>query len=90
MTSTADITKLSFAWQGKSLFMPLRVLLTGKLHGPDIGVSVVLLHTVGTGDIVGSQVGFVTLEERLKLLREVDWQSFNNHQTVLESVAVSH
>ncbi|XP_074357150.1 glutamate--tRNA ligase, chloroplastic/mitochondrial-like [Apium graveolens] len=76
--------------KGKSLFMPLRVLLTGKLHGPDIGVSVVLLRTVGTGDIVGSQVGFVTLEERLKLLREVDWQSFNNNQTALESVAVSH
>ncbi|BFG40568.1 hypothetical protein CerSpe_268420 [Prunus speciosa] len=26
--------------KGKSLFMPLRVLLTGKLHGPDIGASV--------------------------------------------------
>ncbi|WOG87791.1 hypothetical protein DCAR_0207022 [Daucus carota subsp. sativus] len=76
--------------KGKSLFMPLRVLLTGKLHGPDIGGSVVLLRTFGTGDIVGSQVGFLTLEERFKLLREVDWDSFNNKQTVLESMTVSH
>lgn len=68
--------------------MPLRVLLTGKLHGPDIGGSVVLLHIVGNGEIIASQAAFVTLEERIKLLRKVDWDSFNN-QTVLESATVS-
>ncbi|CAK7355535.1 unnamed protein product [Dovyalis caffra] len=39
------------AWasvQGKSLFMLVRVLLTGKLHGPDIGSSIILLHQAGT------------------------------------------
>ncbi|KAK1394626.1 Glutamate--tRNA ligase [Heracleum sosnowskyi] len=75
--------------KGKSLFMPLRVLLTGKLHGPDIGGSVVLLHTVGTGDIIASQAGFVTLEERIKLLRKVEWESFNTNQSVLESATLS-
>ncbi|KAL1831490.1 hypothetical protein ACET3Z_001141 [Daucus carota] len=75
--------------KGKSLFMPLRVLLTGKLHGPDIGASVVLLHTLGSGDIVASEIGFVTLEERIKLLKEVEWESFNNNQTVLEPAIIS-
>lgn len=69
--------------------MPLRVLLTGKLHGPDIGASVVLLHTLGSGDIVASEIGFVTLEERIKLLKEVEWESFNNNQTVLEPAIIS-
>lgn len=71
--------------------MPLRVLLTGKLHGPDIGSSVLLLHSAGTSDILASQTRFVTLEERFKLLREVEWESFKNNETVLESAtAVSH
>ncbi|KAL4572767.1 hypothetical protein LXL04_019550 [Taraxacum kok-saghyz] len=62
--------------KGKSLFMPLRVLLTGKLHGPDMGESIVLIHRAATNDIVTPQIEFVTLEQRLKLLREVDWESF--------------
>lgn len=62
--------------KGKSLFMPLRVLLTGKLHGPDMGESIVLIHRAGTNEIVTPQLGFVTLEQRLKSLREVDWEAF--------------
>lgn len=77
--------------KGKSLFMPLRVLLTGKLHGPDIGSYVLLLHSAGTCDILASQTRFVTLEERFKSLREIEWESFKNNETVLESAtAVSH
>lgn len=56
--------------------MPLRVLLTGKLHGPDMGESIVLIHRAGTNEIVTPQLGFVTLEQRLKSLREVDWEAF--------------
>lgn len=62
--------------KGKSLFMPLRVLLTGKLHGPDMGESIVLIHRAGTSGIVAPEVGFVTLEERLNSLRQVDWEAF--------------
>ncbi|MCD7466048.1 hypothetical protein HAX54_002395 [Datura stramonium] len=46
--------------KGKSLFMPLRVLLTGKLHGPDIGATTVLLYNAGTSGSVVPQAGVVT------------------------------
>ena len=68
-------------WQGKSLFMPLRVLLTGKLHGPDMGESIVLIYRAGTSGIVAPEVGFVTLEQRLKSLREVNWEAFSQAET---------
>ncbi|KAJ9704679.1 hypothetical protein PVL29_002970 [Vitis rotundifolia] len=73
--------------KGKSLFMPLRVLLTGKLHGPDMGASVLLLHRAGTCGVVAPQVGFVTLEDRFKILREVEWEALNKDQPPLESAA---
>ncbi|XP_043715909.1 glutamate--tRNA ligase, chloroplastic/mitochondrial [Telopea speciosissima] len=77
--------------KGKSLFMPLRVLLTGKLHGPVMGASVILLHKAGTCGVVTPQTGFLTFDERFKMLREVDWNTFNKDQTHLESAAiVSH
>ncbi|KAA8535909.1 hypothetical protein F0562_028387 [Nyssa sinensis] len=77
--------------KGKSLFMPLRVLLTGKLHGPDMGASVIVLHRAGSCGGVAPQAGFVTLDERFKMLREVEWESFNKDQPVLESTAtISH
>ncbi|KAI3969633.1 hypothetical protein MKX01_020194 [Papaver californicum] len=63
--------------KGKSLFMPLRVLLTGKLHGPDMGSSIILLHKAGSCDVVAPEAGFVTLDERIKMLREIDWEAFN-------------
>ncbi|GAB2267563.1 Glutamate--tRNA ligase, chloroplastic/mitochondrial [Dionaea muscipula] len=69
--------------KGKSLFLPLRLLLTGKLHGPDMGLSVVLLHRAGISGIVNPQTGFLTLDERFKVLREVDWQSLNADQTTV-------
>ncbi|KAF5760389.1 putative glutamate--tRNA ligase [Helianthus annuus] len=63
--------------KGKSLFMPLRVLLTGKLHGPDMGEGIVLIYRAGTSGIVAPQVGFVTLEQRLESLKQVDWEAFS-------------
>ncbi|XP_076886052.1 glutamate--tRNA ligase, chloroplastic/mitochondrial-like [Bidens hawaiensis] len=62
--------------KGKSLFMPLRVLLTGKFHGPDMGESIVLIHRAGTSGIVTPQVEFVPLEQRLESLKQVDWEAF--------------
>ncbi|KAL9244914.1 hypothetical protein vseg_018628 [Gypsophila vaccaria] len=62
--------------KGKALFMPLRLLLTGKLHGPDMGTSIVLLHNAGITGIVNPQFGFVTLDERFKLMRNMEWEMF--------------
>lgn len=55
--------------------MPLRVLLTGKLHGPDMGGSISLLYKAGQCGAVNLQSGFVSLDERFKILKEVDWDS---------------
>ncbi|XP_030461350.1 glutamate--tRNA ligase, chloroplastic/mitochondrial [Syzygium oleosum] len=73
--------------KGKSLFMPLRVLLTGKLHGPDMGASVLLLYKAGKYDVVAPEAGFITLDERFNMLKQVDWESFNQDQTQLEPAA---
>lgn len=67
--------------------MPLRVLLTGKLHGPDMGESIVLIHRAGNSGIVTPKFGFVTLEQRLKSLREVNWDAFSK---VEPSTVASH
>lgn len=67
--------------------MPLRVLLTGKLHGPDMGASVDLIHKAGIYGIVSPQAGFVTLTERFKMLRQVDWEALNKDQPVVEAAA---
>lgn len=66
--------------KGKSLFMPLRVLLTGKLHGPAMDSTVILVHKAGTSGAVAPQSGFVSLDERFKILKEVDWESLQRQQ----------
>ncbi|KAK8958014.1 hypothetical protein KSP39_PZI000106 [Platanthera zijinensis] len=63
--------------KGKSLFMPLRVLLTGKLHGPEMGGSIILIYKAGVCGIISPHAGFKTLGDRLKILREMDWEAFN-------------
>jgi len=73
--------------KGKSLFMPLRVLLTGKLHGPDMGASVVLLYKAGSSDVVAPEAGFVTLDQRFKMLREINWETLSKDQPVKETAA---
>ncbi|CAH8346338.1 unnamed protein product [Eruca vesicaria subsp. sativa] len=76
--------------KGKSLFMPLRVLLTGKLHGPEMATSIVLIHKAGSPGIVAPQAGFVSMEERFKILKEVDWEALNKGESVpLESTATA-
>ncbi|KAG7978512.1 hypothetical protein I3843_05G086400 [Carya illinoinensis] len=77
--------------KGKSLFMPLRVLLTGKLHGPDMGASVLLLHRAETSGVVAPEAGFVTLNERFKMLRKLDWEALTEDQPLLEqAVTISN
>lgn len=67
--------------------MPLRVLLTGKLHGPDMGSSMVLIHKAGICDVVSPQAGFVTLNERFKTLRQVDWEALIKDLPIAEAAA---
>lgn len=68
--------------------MPLRVLLTGKIHGPDMGASIILLHQAGTTGVVNTQFGFVTLDERIKILQEIDWESFRTDPAALEPTTI--
>ncbi|KAM3685192.1 hypothetical protein ACJW31_11G099400 [Castanea mollissima] len=73
----------SLKCKGKSLFMPLRVLLTGKLHGPDIGAR----YRAETCGVAAPEAGFVTLNERFKMLRQLDWEALIKDQFPLESAA---
>eukprot|EP01018_Ginkgo_biloba_P032265 Gb_08295 [translate_table: standard] len=68
--------------KGKNLFMPLRVLLTGNLHGPDIGSTILLLHKAGNSGIITSRASFITLEERISMLRELDYKRFTEETMV--------
>ncbi|KAJ4846623.1 Glutamate--tRNA ligase, chloroplastic/mitochondrial [Turnera subulata] len=70
----------SLKLKGKSLFMPLRVLITGKLHGPDMGHGVVLLRKAETHGIVSPDAGFVTLDERFRMVRKVDWEALRKDE----------
>lgn len=67
--------------------MPLRVLLTGKLHGPDMGSSIILIHKAGKCGIVSPQASFVSLDERFKMLKELDWEAFSSGEQHQEPVA---
>ncbi|CAO2033908.1 unnamed protein product [Urochloa humidicola] len=72
--------------KGKGLFMPLRVLLTGKLHGPEMGGSMALIHKAGICGAVTPQSNFVTLDERIRILKEVDWESLvKEHESPAET-----
>ncbi|KAF3777641.1 Glutamate--tRNA ligase [Nymphaea thermarum] len=76
--------------KGKALFMPIRVLLTGKLHGPDMGSSILLLHKAGNCGVITTEVGFKTLDERFKILREIDWEAISKDKQAEPVATVSH
>ncbi|PKU69157.1 Glutamate--tRNA ligase, chloroplastic/mitochondrial [Dendrobium catenatum] len=78
--------------KGKSLFMPLRLLLTGKLHGPEMGGSIILIYKAGICGVISPQASFKTLDERFKMLREIAWEAYNvEKQSGADSVAtLSH
>ena len=60
--------------------------MTGKLHGPDMGGSIALVHKAGICGAVTPQSNFVNLDERFRILKEVDWESL---MTAQESPAES-
>ncbi|KAJ7528699.1 hypothetical protein O6H91_15G014800 [Diphasiastrum complanatum] len=76
--------------KGKRLFMPVRVLLTGKMHGPDIGSAVLLIHKAQKSGAVNLRAGLIPISGRIEMLKEVDWdqiygkfsQSSNSVETV--------
>lgn len=71
--------------------MPLRVLLTGKLHGPEMASGIILLHKAGTSGVVNPEFGFITLDDRFKILREIDWESLKANAAAPEpATTVAH
>ncbi|GJP41602.1 hypothetical protein CLOM_g1256 [Closterium sp. NIES-68] len=58
--------------KGKRLFMPLRVLLTGRMHGPDVGETLLMLHQAAGDQAFGPKAHCVGLEERIRIVREAD------------------
>ncbi|KAL3684264.1 hypothetical protein R1sor_002286 [Riccia sorocarpa] len=61
--------------KGKRLFMPVRIVLTGRMQGPDIGSTLALLKEGQTSGVVTPEAGLVPLEERKEILRSVDWSA---------------
>ncbi|CAI5530600.1 unnamed protein product [Closterium sp. Naga37s-1] len=59
-------------WQGKRLFMPIRILLTGCMHGPDVGETLAMLQHAAADKALGPKAHCVGLEERISLLRDAD------------------
>jgi glutamyl-tRNA synthetase len=63
----------AFKRKGKRLFMPVRVLLTGSMKGPEVGAVLGLVREGETTGSVTEKAGLVPLDARIKILREVDW-----------------
>lgn len=53
--------------KGKRLFMPIRIALTGRMQGPDVG-EVMRFLSLESGDVQAPHQ-VVTLDERMKILR---------------------
>ena len=54
--------------KGKGLFMPLRIALTGRTTGPDLGALVKVLQTAEESQVFSAPAGFVPLAERMERL----------------------
>lgn len=54
-----------------------------------MGASILLIHKAGTHGIVSARAEFVTLDERFKMLRQVDWEALKKDQPALESAAAA-
>jgi len=67
--------------------MPLRLLLTGKLHGPDIGAAVVLLYEAGTTGVIAPEASFISIDERVKILRQINWETLSKDHVVKETAS---
>lgn len=59
--------------KGKRLFMPMRIALTGKMHGPDVGEILNVIMQPDTSAV--NQATFVNLDQRIEALRK--WAAAN-------------
>lgn len=57
--------------KGKRLFMPIRLLLTGSMQGPDVGTTLSLVEQ--SEGVVSANVEVFRLEDRISALRQVNW-----------------
>jgi glutamyl-tRNA synthetase len=55
--------------KGKGLFMPMRLALTGCLHGPDIGEQLALIEAASAPGVLAQAGVVVPMEERMGALR---------------------
>lgn len=67
--------------------MPLRVLLTGKLHGPEMEAGLLLIYKAGRSGVVAPHSGFVTLDERFNIIRQLEWESLSKDNPTLEAAS---
>eukprot|EP00250_Pteridium_aquilinum_P019075 c24280_g3_i1 orf=227-2053(-) len=78
--------------KGKRLFMPIRLLITGKTVGPDIGSAVDLLYKAEISGMVSAKAGLVTFDERIKRLKAINWdnvsEKLDSNAKASESVTV--
>lgn len=59
--------------KGKRLFMPVRIALTGRMHGPDVGEILNVIMKPDNGAV--DPAAFVTLDQRMKALKA--WAAAN-------------
>jgi glutamyl-tRNA synthetase len=55
--------------KGKRLFMPMRIALTGRMAGPDVGEQLEVLAKLGSPAEVAEQGAYVPLEDRIAQLK---------------------
>jgi hypothetical protein len=58
--------------------MPVRIALTGRMQGPEMGAILRLLREGETSGIITEKGSLVPLSERIKVLREVDWTAVSS------------
>ncbi|CAK9881508.1 unnamed protein product [Sphagnum jensenii] len=84
----------TFKRKGKRLFMPVRIALTGRMQGPEMGAILRLLREGETSGIITDKGSLVPLSERIKVLREVDWtavsSALENSRDIEPATVLSH
>jgi len=74
--------------------MPVRIALTGRMQGPEMGAILRLLREGETSGIITEKGSLVPLSERIKVLREVDWtavsSALENSRDVEPATVLSH
>lgn len=74
--------------------MPIRIALTGRMQGPEMGAILRLLREGETSSIITEKGSLVPLSERIKVLREVDWtavsSALENSRDIEPATVLSH